>query len=212
MLVVQTPGAQIGQRGEEIIVSVKGEDARKIPGQQVRAIYCYGAVQMTAQAVETCLELGIDVAYFSPAGRFLGVLRGLPASGVDARRGQYRLFELPGVRMQLAREVIRAKIHNQRVMLMRNGEVPERVLQLMAEFPRRHCVGPRFDGVAGHRGQRGGAVLRAVRVDAETARGLEVRLARAQPPSAARSGQRAVVAGLFDAGEGTDGRVPCGGT
>ncbi len=134
VLVVQTPGAQIGQRGDELIVSVKGEDARKIPGQQVRAIYCYGAVQMTAQAVSTCLELGIDVAYFSPAGRFLGMLGGLPASGVDARRGQYRLFELPGVRLQLAREVIRAKIHNQRVMLMRNGDVPDRVTSLMANF------------------------------------------------------------------------------
>ena len=134
VLVVQTPGAQIGQRGDQLIVSVKGEDVRKLPGQQVRAIYCYGAVQLTAQAAETCLELGIDVAYFSPAGRFIGLLRGLPASGVDARRGQYRLFELPGVRLQLAREVIRAKIHNQRVMLMRNGDVPDRVLQLMAGF------------------------------------------------------------------------------
>ena len=134
VLVVQTPGTQIGQRGDQLVVSVKGEEARKLPGQQVRAIYCYGAIQITAQAVETCLELGIDVAYFSPAGRFLGMLRGLPASGVDARRGQYRLFELPGVRLQLAREVIRAKIHNQRVMLMRNGDVPERVVQLMAGF------------------------------------------------------------------------------
>jgi CRISPR-associated protein Cas1 len=134
VLVVQTPGAQIGQRGEQLVVSVKGEEMRKIPGQQVRAIYCYGAVQITAQAVETCLELGIDVAYFSPAGRFIGLLRGLPASGVDARRGQYRLFELPGVRLQLAREVIRAKIHNQRVMLMRNGDVPERALKLMVGF------------------------------------------------------------------------------
>jgi CRISPR-associated protein Cas1 len=134
VLVVQTPGAQIGQRGDQLIVSLKGEDVRKIPGQQVRSIYCYGAVQMTAQAVETCLELGIDVSYFSPAGRFLGLLRGLPTSGVDARRGQYRLFELPGVRLQLAREVIRAKIHNQRVMLMRNGDVPDRVAQLMANF------------------------------------------------------------------------------
>lgn len=134
VLVVQTPGAQIGQRGEQLTVSVKGEEVRKLPGQQVRAIYCYGAVQLTAQAVETCLELGIDVAYFSPAGRFIGMLRGLPASGVDARRGQYRLFELPGVRLQLAREVIRAKIHNQRVMLMRNGDVPDRVLSLLAGF------------------------------------------------------------------------------
>jgi CRISPR-associated protein Cas1 len=134
ILVVQTPGAQIGQRGDQIVVSVKGEDARKLPGQQVRAIYCYGAIQITAQAIETCLELGIDVSYFSPAGRYLGSLQGLPASGVDARRGQYRLFELPGVRLQLAREVIRAKIHNQRVMLMRNGDVPDRVLQLLAGF------------------------------------------------------------------------------
>ena len=134
VLVVQTPGAQIGQRGDQLIVSLKGEDVRKIPGQQVRSIYCYGAVQITAQAVETCLELGIDVSYFSPAGRFLGLLRGLPTSGVDARRGQYRLFELPGVRLQLAREIIRAKIHNQRVMLMRNGDVPDRVAQLMASF------------------------------------------------------------------------------
>jgi CRISP-associated protein Cas1 len=134
ILVVQTPGAQIGQRGDQLIVSVKGEDVRKLPGQQVRAIFCYGAVQLTAQAVETCLELGIDVAYFSPAGRYLGSLQGLPTSGVDARRGQYRLFELPGVRLQLAREVIRAKIHNQRVMLMRNGDVPDRVLSLLAGF------------------------------------------------------------------------------
>jgi CRISPR-associated protein Cas1 len=134
VLVVQTPGAQIGQRGEQLVVSVKGEEVRKIPGQQVRAIYCYGAIQLTAQAVETCLDLGIDVAYFSPAGRFIGLLRGLPASGVDARRGQYRLFELPGVRLQMAREVIRAKIHNQRVMLMRNGDVPDRVLSLLAGF------------------------------------------------------------------------------
>ena len=38
------------------------------------------------------------------------------------------------VRPQLAREIIRAKIHNQRVMLMRNGEVPDRVLSLLAGF------------------------------------------------------------------------------
>ena len=134
VLVVQTAGAQIGQRGDQFIVSLKGEELRKLPGHQVRAIYCYGAIQLTAQAIEACLELGIDVAYFSPAGRFLGTLRALPASGVDARRGQYRLFELPGVRLQIAREVVRAKIHNQRTMLMRNGEVSDRVLQLLAGF------------------------------------------------------------------------------
>ncbi|MFZ4766680.1 MAG: CRISPR-associated endonuclease Cas4g/Cas1g [Roseimicrobium sp.] len=132
VLVVQTAGAQVGQRGGEITVSVKGEVVVKKPLQQVRSIYLYGAVQVTAQAAETCLEQGIAVAYFSPAGRYLGALLGLPASGVDARRGQYRLFEQESIRLLLAREAIRAKIHNQRVMLMRNGEVPDHVLKLMA--------------------------------------------------------------------------------
>ena len=34
VLVVQTAGAQIGQRGDELLVSVKGEDVRKLPGSR----------------------------------------------------------------------------------------------------------------------------------------------------------------------------------
>jgi CRISPR-associated protein Cas1 len=99
----------------------------------VRGIFLYGAVQLTAQAAESCLENGVDVAYFAASGRFLGLLRGLPASGVDARLGQARLFTEPFFRLKLAQECIRAKISNQRTMLMRNGEVPDRVLRLLAE-------------------------------------------------------------------------------
>jgi CRISPR-associated protein Cas1 len=134
ILVVQEAGAQVGQRGDMFTVSVKGTVVQKMPGHQLRAIYVYGAVQLTAQAVQTALELDIDVAYFSPAGRFLGMLRGLPTSGVDARMGQYEFFQKEAIRLKLAREIIRAKIHNQRVLLMRNGDAPESALKLMAEL------------------------------------------------------------------------------
>jgi len=134
ILVVQQPGAQVGQRGDMFTVSVKGEVVQKMPGHQLRAIYLYGAVQLTAQAVQTALELDIDVSYFSPAGRFLGMLRGLPTSGVDARMGQYEFFQKEAIRLKLAREIIRAKIHNQRVLLMRNGDAPESALKLLAEL------------------------------------------------------------------------------
>lgn len=133
LLVVQRAGAQVGQRGGEFVVTVQGEVQRKLPIHQTRAIYLYGAVQLTAQAVESCLELGVDVAYFAASGRFLGLLRGLPASGADARLGQARLFGEPFFALKLARECIRAKISNQRTMLMRNGEVPDRVLRRLAE-------------------------------------------------------------------------------
>ena len=134
VIVVQKAGCMVGQRGGEFVVSEKSADLQKFPRHQVRAIYLYGAVQLTAQAAQSCLEDGIDVAYFSPAGRFLGLLRGLPASGVDARLGQYRMFGEPGIRLKIAREVIRAKIHNQRVLLMRNGDAPDRTLRQLADL------------------------------------------------------------------------------
>jgi CRISPR-associated protein Cas1 len=134
IMVVQKPGCTVGQRGGEFVVTEKGEPDKKFPRHQVRAIYLYGAVQLTAQAAQGCLEDGVDVAYFSPAGRFLGLLRGLPASGVDARLGQYRMFGERGIRVKIAREVIRAKIHNQRVMLMRNGDAPDGMLRRLADL------------------------------------------------------------------------------
>ncbi|MDR2673960.1 MAG: CRISPR-associated endonuclease Cas1 [Opitutaceae bacterium] len=134
ILVVQTAGAMIGQSGGEFTVTVKGVALRKLPRHQVRAIYVYGAVQLTAQAVQTALEEEIDVAYFAPSGRFLGLLRGLPASGVDARLGQYTLFQQPFARLRLAGEAVRAKIHNQRVLLMRNGDPGGGVLFEMARL------------------------------------------------------------------------------
>ena len=122
VLIVQQAGAQIGVRGEHVEVRLKGEKVGSIALHQLRQVYLYGAVQITAQMTQRFLEHGIPVAYFSAAGRFLGMLQGLGTSGIDARRGQYRLFERDDIRLQLAREVIRAKIHNQRVMLMRNSE------------------------------------------------------------------------------------------
>ncbi len=152
VMVVQKPGCMVGQRGGEFVVTEKKETLQKFAMHQVRSIYLYGAVQLTAQAAHACLEHGIDVAYFSPAGRFLGLLRGLPASGVDARLGQYRMFGEPGIRVKLAREMVRAKIHNQRVLLMRNGEAADGVLRALTEHRDRAAEARDLDTLRGIEG------------------------------------------------------------
>ncbi len=134
ILIVQKPGAMIGLRGEQFTISFHGETLQKAPAQQVRAIYLYGPVQLTAAAAHFCLEHTVDVAYFAASGRFLGLLRGLPASGIDARLGQYRLHAEEKIRMTLSREFIRAKIHNQRVLLMRNADNAQEAVDEMARL------------------------------------------------------------------------------
>lgn len=134
ILIVQNPGTYVGRRGGEITVTLEGETLSKHPIEQIQAVYLYGAIQISTQAVQGCLERSIPIAYFSPAGRFLGITQGLPTTGTDARQGQYRLHERPLLRAKLAARIISAKIHNQRVMLLRNGDVPKQALDELAKL------------------------------------------------------------------------------
>lgn len=113
------------------------EDKRRVPVDIAleRRRECLAKIaEAKALAAQDFLEREVDVSFFAPSGRFLWLLRGLPASGVDARRGQYRLFEESGICLNISREMIQAKIHNQRVMLMRNGEPPGGILEQMAQL------------------------------------------------------------------------------
>lgn len=134
VLIVQNHQAAVGVRQGEIVVKLNGEQVARHPIHQLQAVYLYGAVQVSAQALSLLMEESVPVSYFSPAGRFLGLAHGLPSSGVDARIGQYRMWENPQKRLRIAAEIIRAKIHNQRVILMRNGSPPRETLSQMAQL------------------------------------------------------------------------------
>ncbi|MFK5921354.1 MAG: CRISPR-associated endonuclease Cas1 [Verrucomicrobiota bacterium] len=132
ILIVQEPRAYVGKKAGEITVKLEKKVISKHPIEQLQAVYLYGGIQVSTQALHSLLEKNIPVAYFSPAGRFLGLTAGLPTSGIDARLGQARLFNSLEHRLALAREIIRAKINNQRVLLMRNGQAPDLALKQLA--------------------------------------------------------------------------------
>ncbi len=122
LLVVQTRDAKIALSGGEIVVKLDGEVVSKHPIHQLSSVCLYGAIQISAQAQQALMEEGVSISWFSPAGRFIGIAHGLPSSGVDARLGQSRLWTSPERRLAIASRIIKAKIHNQRVLLMRNGD------------------------------------------------------------------------------------------
>lgn len=134
ILVVQNPRASVGVSGGEIQVHLEGQVVAKHPIQQLQSVYLYGPIQVSAQALTLFMERTVPVAYFSAAGRFIGSANGLPASGVDARMGQYQMWSISEKRLSIAAEIVRSKIHNQRVLLMRNGSVPDVVLRSLAQL------------------------------------------------------------------------------
>ena len=153
VVVVHDQRAYLSKHGDQLHVTREGTVLSKHPLQQVRSVYLFGAVKMSTQLVHACLEEDKDVSFFAASGRFLGLLRGLPASGVDARLGQYRLFQEPETCLILAREIVRAKIHNQRVMLMRNGAASETALEELRMLRDRTADAPDFPTVLGLEGR-----------------------------------------------------------
>lgn len=134
VIIVQEPRAYVGKKAGEITVSLNKQVITKHPVEQVQSVYLFGAVQVSTQALHTMLEHDIPVAYFSPAGRYIGSTTGLPSSGIDARIGQAKAMGDSILRVRIARRMIRAKIHNQRVLLMRNGKPEATVLKQLAKL------------------------------------------------------------------------------
>ena len=59
VLIVQNPRAYVRRRAGELTVTVEGEALTKYPLEQLQAVYIFGAVQMSTQAVQGCLERSI---------------------------------------------------------------------------------------------------------------------------------------------------------
>lgn len=134
ILVVQNREAYVSLRGGRIRVCVKKEELTSHPIEQLQALYLYGAIQVSSQALQALISRGCVVSHFSAAGRFIGLSHGMPSSGIDARMGQYKLWDNQEQRLHIAQELIRCKIHNQRVNLMRNGDVLSSLLKEMANL------------------------------------------------------------------------------
>jgi CRISPR-associated protein Cas1 len=75
---------------------------------------------VSTQALECLASFEVPVSYLTPYGRFVAALMPAPAKNVSLRAGQYRAFSDPARALALAKEVVRAKVANQRTLLMRS--------------------------------------------------------------------------------------------
>ncbi|HEX4607229.1 MAG TPA: CRISPR-associated endonuclease Cas1 [Urbifossiella sp.] len=117
---VQEPGSHVGKRSEHLVVRKDGQETHRVPIHAVRQVVVFGNVQVSTQALETLVTNDVPVMYLTGYGRFIGAFQPPPAKNVGLREAQYRRFDDPAVRLQLARAVVRAKLNNQRALLMRS--------------------------------------------------------------------------------------------
>jgi CRISPR-associated protein Cas1 len=131
---VTEPGSRIGKHGDVLVISSQNSSLN-VPLKDVAHISLFGNVQPSTQLIHECLERGIPVSYFTGGGRFLGHTMGAVTKNVQVRREQFRRFEDPVTRLELAKRIVRAKVLNQRTMLRRNANgIEKTVLNELAKL------------------------------------------------------------------------------
>lgn len=120
VLYVQEPGSHVGKRSEHLVVRKDGQEIARVPIHAVRQVVVFGNVQVSTQALETLAANDVPVAYLTGHGRFLGSFTPCIPKNVGLREAQFRRFADPAECLLLSRAVVRAKLTNQRTLLMRS--------------------------------------------------------------------------------------------
>ncbi len=117
-LYVTTEGAQLYKDHETALVKVNGEKKLQVPLLHLASIVCMGPIYVSPELMAACTEAGIHIAFFSPTGRFLARVEGLPGGNVLLRRQQLRCADDPQATLRIARSMVLGKISGARQFLL----------------------------------------------------------------------------------------------
>jgi CRISPR-associated endonuclease Cas1/CRISPR-associated protein Cas4 len=164
---VQTRGAKIAKKGDVLEVSVDDEAVASARLMDVSQLVLQGGVYLTSPALHELMAREVPVTWLSHGGWFLGHTVGLGHKNVELRTAQFRASFDERRCLVLARDLVAAKIRNQRTFLRRNwkrGEAPE---HLLAEFRQDIDAAERARDLAQLLGAEGNAAARYFRHFAE---------------------------------------------
>ena len=96
----------------------KGAVLRRAPLATLEELHLYGRVDLLRPVLNTLLAAGVDIRWFSLAGRYQGMIESVYSRAFLRHHGQYRLLNDPARRLQLAVDVVTGKLENQRGLLL----------------------------------------------------------------------------------------------
>lgn len=118
-LYITTQGAWLNKDGQNVVVSLDGKEAGRVPLHTIGAIVGMGRVLVSPPLLGACAEAGISVSYMTEEGRFLARVEGPVSGNVLLRRTQYRWADRPQRRTPIVRSVVAGKLLNQRAVIAR---------------------------------------------------------------------------------------------
>ena len=156
-LYVTEQGATISVDGSRFIIECKNSMRREIPEETVESIVVFGNVQVTYGAQKRILEKHISMSFLSTRGRYFGRLHSTSHPHAERLKKQVYLSDNCKERLIFARKTLRAKVHNQLVLLHRYSRNSDSihlkdVFQKIASCEKKMETAQTIEELMGHEG------------------------------------------------------------
>ena len=119
-LVVQSQHARIGKEGDTLKIVDEQQGESKVRLIDISDVALFGNVSITTPALSELMEREIPVTFHSHGGWFRGIAHGIGHRNIEIRTAQFRSSFDDVFCLRFARELVAAKIVNQRTILRRN--------------------------------------------------------------------------------------------
>ncbi len=111
-LFITSEGAFLTLDGETVCVEVQRKKIGQFPLHTLESILCFSYNGATPAFMGACADKGINLAFYSPFGRFLCRATGRCNGNVILRKQQYRMSDDKDVSCRIARNFILGKVFN----------------------------------------------------------------------------------------------------
>lgn len=133
-LYVQARGAKVAKKGETLEISVEDKPVQTVRLVDVSQLVVMGQVYVTTPTLQELMNREVPVSWHSFGGWFMGHTIGTGHKNVEIRAAQYRASFEPQTCLRLAKNIVIAKIQNQRTFLRRNWKVDQAPPDLIDGF------------------------------------------------------------------------------
>ncbi|RAX20806.1 MULTISPECIES: CRISPR-associated endonuclease Cas4/Cas1 [unclassified Actinomyces] len=153
VLHLATPGARASLRSGRVEVIKAGDTLMTIPLERVFGIVVHGNVDVSSALLREMCWRDRCVVWCSWSGRVIGWSQGADSSN-GLQRVQQHVASARG-RLDIAQQMVAAKIANQATLLRRNGDAP-RAVDRMRVLQRDALVAPSLNDLMGTEGEAAG--------------------------------------------------------
>jgi CRISPR-associated protein Cas1 len=119
-LFVTLEGAYLRKDGAAVEIRHEGETKLRVPMHNLDGIACFGwDISASASLMAACAEANVSLSFHNPYGKFLACSNGFTSGNILLRREQYRRADDEPASVAIAANMIAAKLHNTRQVILR---------------------------------------------------------------------------------------------